>query len=92
MSDLHLSTPARAAERNIARHPSLKPQAFLRKIVWASLPLGRGVLLDPFMGSGSAIAAAAALRYRSIGLELDREFFQMATKAIPEFIRATIKE
>jgi DNA modification methylase len=92
MSDLHLSTPARAPERNIAPHPSLKPQAFLRKIVWASLPLGRGIVLDPFMGSGSSIAAAAALGYRSIGLELDHEFFQMAQRAIPKFIRATVKE
>jgi DNA modification methylase len=92
MSDLLLSNPARGVERKIAPHPSLKPQAFLRKIVWAALPLGRGVLLDPFMGSGSTIAAAAVLGYKSIGLELDREFFQTAEGAISELIRTPVKE
>src|ERR1700685_274450 len=82
MTDLVLSSPARGAERKAAPHPSLKPQAFLRKIVRAALPLGRGLVLDPFMGSGSTVGAAAALGYRSIGLEVDREFFQMAENAI----------
>ncbi len=35
------------AERNIINHPSLKPQAFLRKLLYASLPVGRGVIYDP---------------------------------------------
>jgi site-specific DNA-methyltransferase (adenine-specific) len=41
------------------------------------------VILDPFMGSGSTIAAATALGLRSIGLEIDRDYFQLARKAIP---------
>jgi hypothetical protein len=45
-------------ERMLASHPSLKPQSFLRQLVYASLPLGEGILLDPFMGSSSTIAAA----------------------------------
>src|SRR5258708_33474822 len=60
-------TPQR--ERAIADHPSLKPQEFLRRIVYSSLPLGKGVVLDPFMGSGSTIAAAEAVGYRSVGIE-----------------------
>jgi site-specific DNA-methyltransferase (adenine-specific) len=81
--DLIHSSPARGAERKIAPHPSLKPQSFLRQIVRAALPLGEGVLLDPFMGSGSTIAAAAAWGLQSIGLEINHEFFLMAAKAIP---------
>jgi len=81
--DLILSCPARGEERWIAPHPSLKPQAFLRQIVRASLPLGEGVLLDPFMGSGSTIAAASACGLCSIGLESNPEYFQMAVGAIP---------
>ena len=42
-------TPKR--EREIADHPSLKPQSFLRKVVYCALPLGEGVILDPFMSS-----------------------------------------
>jgi site-specific DNA-methyltransferase (adenine-specific) len=82
-SDLVTSGPARGAERQLASHPSLKPQAFVRQIVWAALPLGRGILLDPFMGSGSTIAAALYLGYESIGIEIDPEYFTMAQSAIP---------
>jgi site-specific DNA-methyltransferase (adenine-specific) len=81
--DLIESPPARGAERRLAPHPSLKPQHFLRQVVRASLPLERGVLLDPFMGSGSTIAAAAACGLRSVGLENRAEYFRMAARAIP---------
>ncbi len=74
-------TPKR--EEAISHHPCLKPQHFMRIIVRALLPLGEGKLLDPFMGSGSTIAAAEAIGYESIGLELDAEYFQLAQKAIP---------
>jgi len=64
--DMILSSPARGKEREIAPHPSLKPQYFLRQIVRAALPLGRGIILDPFMGSGSTIAAASSCGLKSI--------------------------
>lgn len=55
----------------------------MRQIVRASLPLGVGMVLDPFMGAGSTIAAALAVGYESIGLEVDPAFFEMAERAIP---------
>lgn len=82
--DLIQSSPARKKEREIAPHPSIKPQSFLRQIVRASLPLGAGTILDPFMGSGSTIAAAEACGLRSIGLEIRKEYFTMAESAIPK--------
>lgn len=81
--DLIQSSPARKQEREIANHPSIKPQGFLRQIVRASLPLGEGTILDPFMGSGSTIAASEACGLASIGLEIRAEYFQMAETAIP---------
>jgi site-specific DNA-methyltransferase (adenine-specific) len=81
--DVIQSAPTRPEERQLARHPSLKPQAFMRQLVRASLPLGAGVLLDPFMGGGSTIAAAVAVGYDSIGLEIDPVFFRIAGRAIP---------
>jgi site-specific DNA-methyltransferase (adenine-specific) len=59
----------------------------MRQIVRASLPLGRGVLLDPFMGAGSTVAAAVAVGYESIGLELDPRFFEIAERAIPKLAK-----
>ncbi len=81
--DLIVSSPAGREERALAPHPSLKPQGFLRQIVRASLPLGEGVLLDPFMGSGSTIAAASRLGVFSIGIECNPEYFRMAETGIP---------
>jgi DNA modification methylase len=82
-SDVILSAPTRPEERAISPHPSLKPQLFIRQIVRASLPLGEGVVLDPFMGGGSTIAAAISIGYESIGIEIDPEFFGAAVEAIP---------
>jgi site-specific DNA-methyltransferase (adenine-specific) len=85
--DVIQSAPARAEERKIAMHPSLKPQAFMRQMVRAALPLGRGVILDPFMGSGSTIAAAEAVGYSSIGIEVDSAYYSVAAKSIPILAR-----
>jgi site-specific DNA-methyltransferase (adenine-specific) len=83
-TDVVASAPTRSDERRIAPHPSLKPQAFMRQIVRASLPLGQGVVLDPFMGAGSTIAAAVAMGYRSVGIESDSAFFDVAVDGIPK--------
>ncbi len=85
--DVIRSAPTRKTERTIAPHPSLKPQAFLRQVVRAALPLGEGVVLDPFAGSGSTLAAAEAVGYESIGLEHDPEYFAIARHAMPGLTR-----
>jgi hypothetical protein len=56
----------------------------MRILVRALLPLGEGVLLDTFMGSGSTIAAADAVGYQSVGIEVDAQYFALAKKAIPQ--------
>ncbi len=80
--DVIESSPTRPGERRIAPHPSLKPQAFLRQLVRGVLPLGKGVVFDPFAGSGSTLAAAEAIGYESIGVEKDPGYFRVAQKAI----------
>ena len=82
--DVIASAPTRKAERDLAPHPSLKPQAFLRTLVRAALPLGKGVVLDPFAGAGSTLAAAEAVGYQSVGIEKDKLYFEMAKEAIPK--------
>ncbi len=89
--DVIPSSPTRKAERELAPHPSLKPQSFLRQLVRSALPLGEGVILDPFAGSGSTLAAAEAVGYASIGVEKDDRYFEMASSAIPKLIRFTPK-
>jgi DNA modification methylase len=80
--DVIQSAPTHASERKLAPHPSLKPQSFMRKIVRACLPLGQGIICDPFAGSGSTLAAAEAVGYRSVGVERSAEFFRLAKGSI----------
>jgi site-specific DNA-methyltransferase (adenine-specific) len=83
-------TPDR--ERAIADHPSIKPQAFLRQIVWAALPLGTGVIADPFAGSGSTLAAATAMGLAAVGVERRAEYYDMAREAIPRLAALSMTE
>lgn len=79
--DVIVCSPARGRERQLAPHPSLKPQRFLRRIVRASLPLGIGIVYDPFAGSGSTLAAADACGYFAVGTDRDLQYFGMAVGA-----------
>lgn len=88
--DVIRSSPTPKAEKAIAKHPSLKPQAFLRAVVRASLPLSEGLVCDPFAGSGSTLAAANAVGYDSVGIEKDEAYFQMAKNAIPKLSRVLL--
>ncbi len=56
----------------------------MRRVVRGALPLGEGIVLDPFAGSGSTLAAAEAVGYRSIGVQRDRAYFDLAAEAIPK--------
>ena len=80
--DVIKSRPTSSKERKIAPHPSLKPQSLMRQLVRASLPLGKGIVLDPFAGAGSTLAAAEAIGYESIGIEVDEEYYNLAIKSI----------
>lgn len=81
-NDVIESTRTPKCERDIAPHPSLKPQSFLRQLVYASLPLGEGIVVDPFMGSGSTVAAAEAVGYNSIGIERHGDYYKMAKSSV----------
>lgn len=81
--DVIKSSPTRKNEKTLAPHPSLKPQQFLRQLVRGVLPLGEGLVVDPFAGAGSTLAAAEALGYESIGIEKDPHYFEMGVESIP---------
>jgi site-specific DNA-methyltransferase (adenine-specific) len=84
--DVMPSSPTHKSERMLAPHPSRKPQQFLRGVVRGALPLGEGVILDPFCGAASTLAASEAVGYQSIGIEKDPEYFEMARRALPKLV------
>lgn len=90
--DIIQSGKTPAIEEEIGDHPTLKPQHLLRILARTLLPLGVGVILEPFAGSGSTIAACEAIGYDSVGVELDEHHFQkldrniaMLSKLYPHF-------
>ena len=86
LKDVIACAPTRGREKDIAPHPSLKPQRFVRQIVRASLPLGIGIIYDPFAGSASTLAAAEALGYRAIGTDRDEQYLQMGQRAFAALV------
>ena len=58
-------------------HPSPKPEGLMQKLIAAVTPPG-GLVLDPFMGSGTTLRAAKTLGRRAIGIECDRGYCDVA--------------
>lgn len=90
--DVIACSPTRGRERDLAPHPSLKPQRFLRQVVRAALPLGIGIVYDPFAGSGSTLAAAAAVGYLAVGTDRDPGYYKMAQSAFSPLSALTVAE
>jgi site-specific DNA-methyltransferase (adenine-specific) len=84
LNDVIESERTPQSERRIADHPSLKPQSFLRPMVYAALPLGTGVIADPFLGAGPTVAAAMAMGVACVGVERRADYYEEAVNAIPK--------
>lgn len=58
-------------------HPTVKPTELMRYLCRLVTPKS-GVILDPFMGSGSTGKGALLEGFRFIGIEMEREYFDIA--------------
>jgi DNA modification methylase len=56
-------------------HATEKPESLMRKLLRKCPP---GVVLDPFMGSGTTLRAAKDLGRRAIGIELEEKYCEVA--------------
>ena len=68
-----------------AIHPTEKPVRLLERLLCLVSDVG-GVVLDPFAGSASTCLAAKHLGRHYIGVEIDREYFELALDRISEFL------
>ena len=62
-------------------HPTVKPQELMKYLCRLVTPKG-GIVLDPFMGSGSTGMAAKDEGFGFIGIEREKEYFEIAEKRI----------
>jgi site-specific DNA-methyltransferase (adenine-specific) len=67
-----ISVPYWSMPENTA-HPTQKPEKLLAKLILASCPPG-GVVLDPFLGSGSSAVAAKKLGRHFVGVEQNERY------------------
>jgi site-specific DNA-methyltransferase (adenine-specific) len=64
-------------------HPTVKPVALMRWLTRLITPKG-GLVLDPFMGSGSTALACDAEQFDFIGCELSADYAEIARKRITD--------
>ena len=79
--DSHPRDGANRAAAAANHHPTVKPIKLMEYLCRLITPLG-GVVLDPFMGSGSTGIAALGLGFDFLGIERNREYFEIASKRI----------
>jgi DNA modification methylase len=60
-------------------HPTQKPVGIIRRIIETNRG---GVIIDPFMGSGTTGVACRMLGRKFIGIEIDKTYFEIAKKRI----------
>lgn len=65
------------------KHPTQKPIDLCAYLVGGYCPVG-GVVLDPYFGSGSTLAAARGMRRQWAGAEMDTEWFRLGLSVITE--------
>ncbi len=70
-------------ERRFGKHPTQKPEQLLQQFIRLLSNEG-DIVLDPFMGSGSTGVVAKRNYRKFIGIEINKDYFEIATERIEE--------
>lgn len=63
------------------KHPTQKPECLMQRCIKLA---GDGPVLDPFMGSGTTLVAAKALRRQAIGIEIEERYCEIAANRLSQ--------
>ncbi len=70
------------SKHNIIKHPTQKPLELSKKLIMSATPKKDGVVLVPFVGTGSECVAAKVLGQSYIGFEINPDYIKLAEKYI----------
>lgn len=76
-------TPLNQQDKKKYNHPTIKPLSIIENLIINSSVEG-GIVLDPFMGSGTIGVACKNLNREFIGMEIDEQYFNVAKQRIGE--------
>lgn len=81
MQDVWTIPAVSKSEKKFGYHPTQKPEALLERIIIATSN-EKETVLDPFSGSGTTCYVAKKLNRKYIGIEKNKEFFNISKKRI----------
>lgn len=81
MQDVWTIPAVQMHEKKFGYHPTQKPEALLERIIKACSNVGDTVL-DPFSGSGTTCYVAKKLNRKYIGIEREKEYFNISKRRI----------
>ena len=85
MKSVWTFTAPKNSEKTFGKHPTQKPVDLLNRIIKASTNEG-DVVLDPFLGSGTTAVSCVLNNRKYIGIEKEKEYFELAKKRIEDAI------
>lgn len=81
MQDVWTIPAVQMSEKKFGYHPTQKPEALLERIIKACSNIG-DTILDPFSGSGTTCYVAKRLNRKYIGIEKEKEYFNISKRRI----------
>ena len=75
--------PINQSDKKVYMHPTIKPLSITERIIRNSSEQN-DVIFDPFMGSGTTGVACKHLHRDFIGVELNKQYFDIAQRRIDE--------
>jgi site-specific DNA-methyltransferase (adenine-specific) len=79
-----LTVPTETGHRNFWHHPATKPVNLMRQL--AGFSPSNGLILDPFMGSGTTLRAAKDLGRKAVGIEIEERYCEIAARRLAQAV------